>query len=39
LHNLADEKPEVIDYAKQEPDTVARLRKLHDDWAKDIMPK
>jgi arylsulfatase A-like enzyme len=39
LHNLAAEEPEVVNYARQKPDTVARLRKLHDDWAKDVMPE
>jgi len=39
LHNLADKEPEVVNYAKQKPEIVARLRKLHDDWAKDVMPK
>lgn len=39
LHNLADDEPEVVDYTTQKPEIVARLRKLHDDWAKDVMPK
>jgi len=39
LHNLADEEPEVTNYAKQKPEIVARLGKLHADWAEEVMPK
>ena len=39
LHNLADAKPEVKDYAKEKPEVVDRLRTLHTDWAKDVKPK
>jgi arylsulfatase A len=36
LHNLAEAQPEVKDYAKEKPETVARLRKLHEAWANDV---
>ena len=39
LHNLADAKPEVKDYAKEKPEIVDRLRALHMAWAKDVKPK
>jgi hypothetical protein len=39
LHNLADAKPEVKDYAKEKPEVVGRLRALHTAWAKDVKPK
>ncbi len=39
LHNLADEQPEVTNYAKQKPEIVARLQKLHVVWAEEVSPK
>jgi len=39
LHNLADDEPEVTNYAKQKPEIVARLRRLHADWAEEVSPK
>ncbi len=36
LHNLADERPEVKDYASEKPELVARLKTLHEEWAKDV---
>ena len=39
LHNLADAKPEVTNHAKDRPGVVARLRTLHDEWAKDAAQK
>ena len=39
LHNLADAKPEVTNHAKDRPGVVARLRTLHDEWAKDATQK
>jgi len=39
LHNLADAKPEVKDYAVEKPEVVGRLRALHTAWAKDVKPK
>ena len=38
LHNLADKKPEVKDYAKEKPKLVAHLTKLQEDWAKEVKP-
>jgi len=39
LHNLADAKPEVKNYAKEKSEIVDRLRMLHTAWAKDVTPK
>jgi arylsulfatase A len=39
LHNLADAKPEVKNYAKDKPKLVDRLRMLHTAWVKDVTPK
>ena len=39
LHNLADARPEVKNYAKEKPELVGRLRMLHIAWAKDVTPK
>jgi arylsulfatase A-like enzyme len=39
LHNLADAKPEVKNYANDKPKLVDRLRMLHMAWAKDVTPK
>ena len=39
LHNLADAKPEVKNYANDKPKIVDRLRMLHMAWAKDVTPK
>ena len=39
LHNLADAKPEVKDHAKEKPAIVARLKALHDEWAKEVAKK
>ncbi len=36
LYNLADEKPEARDYAKDKPDLVRRLNRLHAEFAKDV---
>tara|TARA_R110002049_G_scaffold27321_4_gene94501 strand:+ start:48064 stop:49467 length:1404 start_codon:yes stop_codon:yes gene_type:complete len=36
LHNLADQRPELADYAKRRPDIVRRLTKLHNTWAADV---
>lgn len=36
LHHLADEKPEVHDYAAEKPAAVDRLKKLHDAFATDV---
>jgi hypothetical protein len=39
LHRLSGEDPEAIDYAKDEPETVARLKALYDEWIKEVTPK
>ena len=39
LVNLADADPEQKNYADDNPEIVARLRKLHDAWVKDVTPK
>ncbi|TFG39087.1 MAG: sulfatase [Syntrophobacterales bacterium] len=39
LHNLADKQPEVKDYAKEHPEIVRRLQKLHNAWIKEVTPK
>lgn len=36
LHNLADAKPELKDYAKEKPAVVERLRDLHVQWAEEV---
>jgi arylsulfatase A-like enzyme len=36
LTNLADAKPEAKNYAKEKPDLVRRLERLHDAWAEDV---
>jgi len=39
LHNLADAKPEVADYASEKPELVAHFKTLHESWAKEVKPK
>ena len=36
LHRLADEKPEVKDYAREKPEIVKSLQARYDAWAKDV---
>ncbi len=38
LANLADELPESVDHARDRPDVVARLKRLHDDWLRQVTP-
>ena len=38
LHRLSDEQPEVKNYAAEKPEVVARLKDLHDAWAKEVEP-
>ena len=38
LHNLAEANPEVKDHANGNPQLVAHLTKLHEDWAKEVKP-
>ena len=39
LHNIAEANPEVEDHADENPKLVDHLIKLHEDWAKDVMPQ
>ena len=39
LHNLADKQPEVMDHAPTRPETVTRLKRLHEAWRQDVMPQ
>jgi len=39
LHSLADAKPEVTNHAETKPEVVARLHRLHKNWAADVKPK
>ena len=38
LVNLADEKPETINHAKDKPELVKRLLKSHLDWYTGVQP-
>lgn len=39
LHHLVGEQPEAINHSSEEPEIVARLKRLHDDWVKEVTPK
>lgn len=39
LGNLADEQPELKNYAKEKPDIVNRLTRLHEKWLQDVNTK
>lgn len=39
LHNLAEANPEVKDHANENPQLVAHLTKLHENWAEEVQPK
>lgn len=39
LHHLVGDQPEVINHVSEEPEIVASLKQLHDDWVKDVTPK
>ena len=39
LGNLADDQPELKNYADQHPEIVGRLMRLHEQWAMDVRPK
>jgi arylsulfatase A-like enzyme len=39
LHQLAGENPETIDYGKEKPEVVARLKRLHDEWLREVTPE
>lgn len=36
LHNLAGENPEAVDHFEKQPDIVARLKKLHEAWFREV---
>ena len=38
LASLADEKPEATNHAVEQPEVVARLRKLHEGWLQKVTP-
>ena len=38
LVNLADEKPEAMNYLDAEPARAAQLKALHDAWVAEVMP-
>ena len=39
LHNLAEEKPEVKNHAKEKPEKASRLRALYSKWAEQVKMK
>ena len=39
LGNLADEEPESINHAQEQPEIVERLTTLHDAWANEVQPE
>ena len=39
LHNLAEEKPEVKNHAKEKPEKVSQLRALYSKWAEQVKMK
>ncbi|MFT5108440.1 MAG: arylsulfatase A-like enzyme [Pseudoalteromonas tetraodonis] len=39
LHRLSDENPEVKNYAKENPEIVDRLKKMHEQWAREVAPQ
>ena len=38
LASLADGEPEATNHASEQPEVVARLRQLHEDWLQDVTP-
>ena len=38
LTNLANDRPELKNHAKEQPQIVKHLMKLHEQWQKDVMP-
>lgn len=39
LHNLAEDKPEVKNYAAEKPELVKRLTALHREWEQEVKPR
>ena len=39
LHRLDDEQPEMKDYADENPELVARLKALHEEWSHEVQPR
>jgi arylsulfatase A-like enzyme/trehalose utilization protein len=39
LGNLADEQPEETNHAEEHPETVQKLKSLHEEWVKNVQPK
>ena len=39
LHNLAEEKPEVKNHAKEKPEKASQLRALYSKWAEQVKMK
>lgn len=39
LYHLADAKPEIEDHAAEQPEIVARLRVLHEEWMTEVTPR
>ena len=37
LGNLTEKEPEFKNHAKEQPEMVARLTRLHEEWLKDVM--
>ncbi|MCA9267315.1 MAG: sulfatase-like hydrolase/transferase [Planctomycetales bacterium] len=38
LGNLAEDEPEVKDHAQEQPEIVARLAELHEQWSQEVQP-
>jgi arylsulfatase A-like enzyme len=39
LHNLVGDEPEKKNWLKEKPEIIARLKKLHEAWAKEVSPE
>jgi len=39
LGNLADDEPELKNYADERPEIVGRLTRLHEQWAEEVQPQ
>jgi arylsulfatase A-like enzyme len=38
LARLTDVKPEATNHAEEQPEVVARLKRLHEEWLKEVLP-